>query len=910
MNTDPLPRLVAALADRYRIERELGQGGMATVYLAQDLKHDRKVALKVLKPELAAVIGAERFVVEIKTTAALQHPHILPLFDSGDAGRRESGEGVFLYYVMPYIEGETLRTKLDRETQLSIEEAVRITVAVADALDYAHRHGVIHRDIKPENILLHDGRPMVADFGIALALSAAAGGRMTETGMSLGTPHYMSPEQATAEKEITARSDVYSLGSVLYEMLTGNPPHTGASAQQIIMKIVTDTARPVTELRKSVPVNVAAAVAKSIEKLPADRFESAKAFADALDNPGFRGTTAYAVAGEAPRRSRTAALAGWALAGLLLVALAASWLLRPPPVEAPTRRYTVGFPTDAVYINFVGLELAISPDGSRFVYPGGPSRDKAEFFLQERDQLTARILPGMTNAFSPAFSPDGRRIAFRDQRSGSLRVISLDGSTPTTLLDSLSGFMNGGLAWGRDGYIYAPGMQGIRGILYRIPETGGAPEPVTAADTANGTLGHITPVALPGGRGLVYTEWHGPTRGNDNWIVAWDFKNRRSIRLVQGLQAWYLEAGFLLVLRPNGIAVAVPFDAGKLAVTGPETPVLEGIAIGANGTANLTVSSDGTLIYRSGNAQPSQRPVRAVRVTRSGQATDIDSAWSYTPGFNGGLSLSPDGSRLAVAIHGDPVGDIWIKDLDRGPLSRVTFDNSIKYRPLWMPDGESVSYVIEDGQSSAILRRRADGGGVVDTVITSTSTIAEAAWAGDGSWLAYRITMPSRDIYAIRPGIDSVGFPVVAASKFDERAPTISPDGKWLAYQSDESGRDEIYIRAFPDSSAGRRQVSVAGGGEPLWAHSGRELFYRSAAGQMMAVPVTTAPALAVGTEQPLFADSAYLRAPSYRGYDVTRDDKAFVMLRMLPESAQANSSQLVFVDNWFTELKAKMGKK
>src|SRR4026209_1234337 len=189
-------RLTSALADRYRIERELGQGGMATVYLAQDLRHDRKVALKVLKPELAAVLGGERFVVEIKTTAALQHPHILPLFDSGTA------DG-FLYYVMPYVQGETLRSKLDRETQLGIDEAVRIAREVADALDYAHRDGVIHRDIKPENILLHDGRPMVADFGIALAVSAAAGGRVTETGLSLGPPHHISPEQATAEKELT-----------------------------------------------------------------------------------------------------------------------------------------------------------------------------------------------------------------------------------------------------------------------------------------------------------------------------------------------------------------------------------------------------------------------------------------------------------------------------------------------------------------------------------------------------------------------------------------------------------------------------------------------------------------------------------------------------------------------------------
>src|SRR5262245_27230300 len=250
--------LTAALSSRYRIERELGSGGMATVYLARDLRHDRDVAIKVLKPELAAVLGAERFVAEIKTTASLQHPHILPLFDSGEA------DG-FLYYVMPFIDGETVRAKLDRETQLGVDEAVRITTDVASALHYAHTHGVIHRDIKPENIRLHDGRPMVADFAIALAVSAAAGGRMTETGLSLGTPHYMSPEQATAEKEITARSDVYSLASVLYEMLTGEPPHMGNSAQQIIMKIITEPAAPVTSLRKSVPPNVAAAVATSLE---------------------------------------------------------------------------------------------------------------------------------------------------------------------------------------------------------------------------------------------------------------------------------------------------------------------------------------------------------------------------------------------------------------------------------------------------------------------------------------------------------------------------------------------------------------------------------------------------------------------------------------------------------------------
>src|SRR5687767_13626300 len=315
-------RLITALADRYRIERELGAGGMATVYLAQDLKHDRKVAIKVLKPELAAVLGAERFVVEIKTTAAMSHPHILPLFDSGTA------DG-FLFYVMPYIQGETIREKLNRETQFGVDEAVRIAREVADALDYAHRHGVIHRDIKPENILLHDGRAMVMDFGIALAVSAAAGGRMTETGLSLGTPHYMSPEQATADKDITARSDVYSLGCVLYEMLTGNPPHTGSSAQQIIMKIITEQPAAVTQYRKSVPPHVAAVVAKALEKLPADRFESAAKLVEALANPAFVhrvGATAAPDGGGVRQRWNMVTVGMAAIVAVLAVLLGATTL--------------------------------------------------------------------------------------------------------------------------------------------------------------------------------------------------------------------------------------------------------------------------------------------------------------------------------------------------------------------------------------------------------------------------------------------------------------------------------------------------------------------------------------------------------------------------------------------------------
>jgi serine/threonine protein kinase len=272
-------RLNTALADRYRIECELGQGGMATVYLAEDVKHKRKVALKVLKPELAAVLGADRFVQEITTTASLQHPHILPLFDSGMA------DG-FLFYVMPFMNGETLRSRLAREKQLSVDDAIEITKVIAGALDFAHKRGIVHRDIKPENILFQDGMPVVADFGIAVAVSTAGGDRLTETGLSLGTPAYMSPEQASGDRDLDARSDVYALGCLTYEMLAGDPPFVARSAAAVIAKHMTDTPPPITTVRRNVSGSVATAIARALNKAPADRPASAGAFAAALRSDG------------------------------------------------------------------------------------------------------------------------------------------------------------------------------------------------------------------------------------------------------------------------------------------------------------------------------------------------------------------------------------------------------------------------------------------------------------------------------------------------------------------------------------------------------------------------------------------------------------------------------------------------
>ena len=378
--TELLERLHAALADNYEVERELGQGGMATVYLANDVKHHRKVAIKVLKPELAAVLGAERFLAEIRTTANLQHPHILPLFDSGIA------DG-FLYYVMPFVEGESLRDRLKREQQLPIADAVRIASEVAGALDYAHRHNVIHRDIKPENILLHDGRALVADFGIALAASHAGGSRMTETGMSLGTPHYMSPEQAMGQREITARSDIYSLGAMTYEMLVGEPPFTGPTAQAIVARVMTETPAPPSRHRDTVPEAVDDAVLTALAKLPADRFATAAEFAAALTGdvvPARRSTRAMTRAQPVAPRGRRGVLYGGLAVAALLARRRHRRSHRPAPragaagSDAPVTRFVLqpGAGAEVAFpVGNMTTYLALSPDGQQVVYAaqhGGP----------------------------------------------------------------------------------------------------------------------------------------------------------------------------------------------------------------------------------------------------------------------------------------------------------------------------------------------------------------------------------------------------------------------------------------------------------------------------------------------------------------------------------------------------------
>ena len=525
---DPITRLNAALQGRYRIEREIGEGGMATVYLADDLKHERKVALKVLKPELAAVVGAERFLAEIKTTANLQHPHILPLHDSGEA------EG-FLYYVMPYVEGDTLRDKIDREKQLPVEEAMRITSDLAEALDHAHRHGVVHRDIKPANVLLSDGRPLIADFGIALAVAQAGGGRVTETGLSVGTPHYMSPEQATGDRDVDPRTDVYALGCVLYEMLTGDPPYQGSTAQAVLAKILTDPAPAPAKVRGSIRPNVDAAIRKALEKLPADRFTGAQEFARALGDAGFRhGEEVAAAVGAARGQWTPLAMALGALA--LISTVGFGWALLRSALPAPVERFRLDLEVPASSTNF-----AVLPDGSGVVYVG-----QGQLMLRRWGALDPVPIPGTEGARGAAYvSPSGTEVAFvtDDQQ---LKVTPLAGGVVRTLAEGVSCCGR----WGPDGFIYYSPTQ-TRNIR-RVPATGGADEVVTerGEETFHGFF-----QVLPDGEVAVFSTTVAPFR-----VEAMRMSTGERKVLTEGTRPYYTSTGHLVFVSPDGQLLAATFD--------------------------------------------------------------------------------------------------------------------------------------------------------------------------------------------------------------------------------------------------------------------------------------------------------------------------------------------------------------
>ncbi len=868
---------------------------MATVYLAEDLRHRRKVALKVLRPDLAAVLGAERFVQEITTTASLQHPHILPLFDSGTA------DG-FLYYVMPFVDGETLRGKLNRETQLGIEEAVGIATSVADALDYAHRHGVIHRDIKPENILLHDGRPVVADFGIALAVSAAAGGRMTETGLSLGTPHYMSPEQATAEKELTNRSDIYSLATVLYEMLTGSPPHVGSSAQQIIMKIVTDEARPVTQLRKSVPPHVGAAVAKALEKVPADRFASAHDFAEALHGRGIAlGPGGTAVVSAA--KGQPAQRAGWRGrlrdpvvigAGLLAAAAlvtAAALARRPAAAPPPYFQFVLATSDSTRPFPEFPWPAAISPDGGTLVYAVGTGPTSFRLYLQRLTELDARPIPGTANAAQPYFSPDGRWLAF--ESNGYEQKVRLDGSAPVAI-----GKANGvnGADW-TSGNEIVLGAQGAFHGLSHMSAAGGEPAALTQVDSTKGEVDHLWPIATPDGKTLVFVIWSGTLKGSQ--LAMTSASGGRVTRLgIAGIRPLAVLDGILVYVRVDGAVMAVALDVAGKRVRGQPIPVHEPVSVGVsvNGNSGIFISRGGAMVTSRGASLG-----RLVWLTRDGRTEPI----MAQPRSFGYARLSPDERRIAVAVVENLKSDAWVYDIGLGTYSRLTTTGTVNSVD-WTSDGAQVVYTTLGASSEIeVWSQPASGGTQASELFKQGGQTGAATISPDGKSLLLT-TIPGIDWDVYRVSLDSprVARPYLATSA-QEHAPQFSPDGHWVALTSDESGQDEVYVRSYPDPSS-RIQISVGGGAEPMWSRDGNVVYYRSAGGALLAARVSRAAGFALVGRDTVIGKTgnfAAVQGGYFSGsYQPTRDGR-----RMLAIVSDRNEFELVISPNWLTEFRRRV---
>jgi len=882
-------RLVAALADRYRIERPLGEGGMATVFLAEDLKHERKVALKVLKPELAAVIGAERFVTEIKTTAAMQHPHILPLFDSGEADS-------FLYYVMPYIEGESLREKLVREKQLPIDEAVHIAEAVASALHYAHERGIVHRDIKPANILLHAGQPVVADFGIALAVSAAGGGRLTETGLSVGTPYYMSPEQATADRDVTARSDLYSLACVLYEMLAGDPPHSGSNAQAVLMRILTEDARPITDVRKSVPPNVRCVIEKGLEKLPADRFENAAEFARGLGDTAFRhrqlelsGTPAAAQgwdSGTGWGRWKLVAMA--AIPALVVgAAMGRGWTLTSavPAADAPVIR----MPFDTTFQLEDAVALEISDDGSTLVYQVSNG-----VYIMELDGPTERLLPGTEGVNSVVFSPDGTEVVFGT--SDGLYRTSVEGGPTIMMLERDDQPFP--LDWLDDGSLIFASFDGT----FLLPPDG---EP--ASLLSSGLFLDFFGRAVPGGRWMLYSRRPLGATEDEGEVRLLDLETLESRTLLQGgFNPRYVTTGHIAFVRNDQSVLAVAFDREAGEITGRPFTVLDSLAVEEDiGFAPLAISTNGTLAYVTGpsNARTAGQ-TRIASLTPDGELGVLP----IPPGRLSFSEVSPNGEHLAFAR----ATELVVYEFSTG--REVRLEMGFGGLPQWSRDGEAISFIRIGGGggapfSTAVWRWR-EGPSSIQIESPDLPVFISTDWTPDGRMIGQGgDQVDDEDIYIV--DLDGTATEYLTAT-WGETQPTLSPGGRWVAYVSDESGTDEIYVRSL-DQPDRRYDISAGPGNNPGWSPAGDLYFSRGDSLWIAELSLDPTPTVLdrrplLGTEYPEGRVALFNRG-------IHPDGRIFVELDPLEEQeGDADEEEpegprvAWIVTNWFTELLERQG--
>jgi Tol biopolymer transport system component len=825
----------------YEILAPIGAGGMGEVYKAKDTRLGRDVAVKVLPAQLSSSAELrQRLEREAKTISALSHPHICALFDVG----RENDTD---YLVMEFLEGETLADRLAKGA-LSMDQALRIAIEIAGALDAAHRSGIVHRDLKPGNVMLTKSGVKLLDFGLAklavpdksavsqatsLPTALQESQPLTTRGTILGTFQYMAPEQLEGG-EADARSDIFSFGCVLYEMLTGKKAFTGKSQASLIGSIMSSDPPPISSIQPMIPASLDRIVKGCLAKEPEHRWSTAHDVMLQLQWIAEGGSMAGVPAPVVARRKNREKLA-WSLLAAALVAVAAlayGFVRRAPTPPALVRFDFVPPPEIAT------MDVPrISPDGRLLAFDATDMEGKARIWVRPLNALTAQPLPGTDGGIRPFWSPDSRYVAFI--ADGVMKKVDVTGGPPTKICDAPGGSDG---TWSPEGVILFDGTG--TDPIYRVPAAGGTRTALVKLDTARKETSVGWPQFLPDGKHFLYLLTGEKPEDSAYWVASLDSNEKKTLAPAQTLVE-YAPPGYLLFVRDRTL-VAQPFDAKALKTMGEPVPLAEKIGTDNVGLARFSVSNNGVLAYRTGESGG-----RLLWRDRAGRELDTlgDPGDYHNPAF------SPSGDRVAFNINDARTGktDLWIRDLARGVNSRFTLGAGNNYRAVWSPDGATIVFSSDRAGVIDLYEKPTKGSGDEKVLLHSDDPKSAASWTKDGRYIAYASLNPKTqwDLWALPTFGDRKPIPI-AVSPFVETSPMFSPDGRFVAYVSTESGREEIYVQTFPEAG-GKWQVSNSGGADPSWRTDGKELYYRSPDQKLMAVEVRGGADFQAGVPQPLF---------------------------------------------------------